>query len=81
MVLDRLFIFRRWSEYIYAYNLIESSLKIKSKRIHIQNLYIDGAIRIIIQETLLVSAALKHRLIHQFSLCSGCFLNAGLEFL
>ncbi|CAA7054931.1 unnamed protein product [Microthlaspi erraticum] len=73
MVLDRLFIFRRWSEYIYAYNLIESSLKIKSKRIHhtkghihrcfdfiIQSLYIDHAIRIIIRETVLVSAALNH---------------------
>ena len=33
-VLDRKFIFRRWSEYIYGYNLIGSSLGIKAKRVH-----------------------------------------------
>ncbi|CAH8276087.1 unnamed protein product [Arabidopsis lyrata] len=72
MVLDRLSIFRRWSEYIYAYNLIESSLKIKPKRIHhtrgyrhssfntiIRSLYIDHVFDIIIRETVLVSRALN----------------------
>ncbi|XP_019087813.1 PREDICTED: uncharacterized protein LOC104723148 [Camelina sativa] len=67
MVLDRLFIFRRWSEYVYAYNLIGSSLRIKPKRIHhktfetiIQSVYIDRAISVIILETILLSKALNH---------------------
>ncbi|VYS48150.1 unnamed protein product [Arabidopsis thaliana] len=33
-LLDRSFLFRRWSEYIYAYNLIGYSRGIKPKRIH-----------------------------------------------
>ncbi|VVB12486.1 unnamed protein product [Arabis nemorensis] len=37
---DRHFIFRRWSECIYAYNLIDSSLRIKPKRIHHTKSYI-----------------------------------------
>ncbi|KFK23680.1 hypothetical protein AALP_AAs63807U000100 [Arabis alpina] len=58
LVLDRKFIFRRWSEYIYAYNLIGYSMGIKPNRIHktkgsihgffdaiICRLYIDLAIR------------------------------------
>ncbi|CAH2078565.1 unnamed protein product [Thlaspi arvense] len=71
-VLARLFIFRRWSEYIYAYNLIGSSLKIKPKGIHhtrgyihssfdaiIRSLYIDRAIDITFQRAVLVSKALN----------------------
>ncbi|KAL1224744.1 hypothetical protein V5N11_027904 [Cardamine amara subsp. amara] len=73
MMLDRLSIFRRWSEYIYAYNLIESSLEIKPKRIHhtrgyihssfnaiTRSLYIDRVIGIIIGEIVLVSRAMNH---------------------
>ncbi|XP_010449415.1 PREDICTED: uncharacterized protein LOC104731663 [Camelina sativa] len=73
MILDRLFIFRRWSEYVYGYNLIGSSLRIKPKRIHhtkgyihktfdtiIRSLYIDRAIGIIIRETVLLYIALNH---------------------
>ncbi|KAF3590790.1 hypothetical protein DY000_02024592 [Brassica cretica] len=33
-VLDRNFMFRRWSEYVHAYNLIGYCLKIRPKRIH-----------------------------------------------
>ncbi|CAH2046295.1 unnamed protein product [Thlaspi arvense] len=33
-VLDRNFLFRRWSEYVHAYNLIGYCLKIRPKRIH-----------------------------------------------
>ncbi|CAH2046310.1 unnamed protein product [Thlaspi arvense] len=33
-VLDRKFIFRRWSEYIYAYNLIEYSLELKRNSVN-----------------------------------------------
>ncbi|KAG7605020.1 hypothetical protein ISN45_At05g040490 [Arabidopsis thaliana x Arabidopsis arenosa] len=56
-VLDRKFVFRRWSEYIYSYNLIGYSMGLKSSRIHntdgyihrffdafIQSLCIDSAI-------------------------------------
>ncbi|KAG7536318.1 hypothetical protein ISN44_As13g002760 [Arabidopsis suecica] len=39
-VSDRKFIFRRWSEYIYSYNLIGYSLGLKSTRIHNTNGYI-----------------------------------------
>lgn len=66
----RLFIFRRWSEYVYAYNLIGSSLKIKPKSIHytrgyihcsvdaiIRTLHIDFVVDIIIRGTKLVSKA------------------------
>ncbi|CAH2046305.1 unnamed protein product [Thlaspi arvense] len=41
-VLDRKFIFRRWSEYIYGYNLIGSSLGKKPERIHKSKGYIHG---------------------------------------
>lgn len=71
-VLDRFFIFRRWSEYIYAYNLLGSSLRIKPKRIHhtkgyirssfdfiIQIFYVNHAIRVIIRETALASTAIN----------------------
>ncbi|KAG2315395.1 hypothetical protein Bca52824_018517 [Brassica carinata] len=71
-VLDRLFIFWRWSEYIYAYNLISSSLKIKPKRIHhnkgcihrssdaiIRRLYIGRAVHFIYQGAVSVSKALN----------------------
>ncbi|CAA7024553.1 unnamed protein product [Microthlaspi erraticum] len=57
-VLDRKFIFRRWSEHIYAYNLIGYSLGIKPEKIHktkgciqgffqasIRSLYIDHTIQ------------------------------------
>ncbi|XP_010535680.1 PREDICTED: uncharacterized protein LOC104810911 [Tarenaya hassleriana] len=33
-VLDRKFVFRRWSEYVYAYNLIGCCLRIPPERIH-----------------------------------------------
>ncbi|ESQ55468.1 hypothetical protein EUTSA_v10024439mg [Eutrema salsugineum] len=72
MVPSRLFIFRRWSEYVYAYNLIGPFLKIKPKRIHhtkgyihsfydtiIRSLYIDRATDFIIRGTVSVSKALN----------------------
>ncbi|VVB12479.1 unnamed protein product [Arabis nemorensis] len=68
-VLDRFFLFRRWSEYVYAYNLIGSSLNIKPKRKHhtkgyihrfydtiIPSLYVDRAI----QEAVIAYKALNH---------------------
>ncbi|KAG2244388.1 hypothetical protein Bca52824_093761 [Brassica carinata] len=71
-VLDRIFIFRRWSEQIYAYNLIDSSLRIKPKRIHhtkgyihrffdyiITRLYIDHTVAIVVRVLVLTSEALN----------------------
>ncbi|KAF8088209.1 hypothetical protein N665_0549s0019 [Sinapis alba] len=71
-VLDRVFIFRRWSEHIYAYNLIDSSLRIKPKRIHhtkgyihrsfdyiITRLYIDHTVSIFIRVLVLTSEAVN----------------------
>ncbi|CAH8332325.1 unnamed protein product [Eruca vesicaria subsp. sativa] len=50
-VLDRLFIFRRWSEHIYAYSLISSSLKIKPETIHHTRAYIHNSFDAIIRSS------------------------------
>ncbi|EOA14831.1 hypothetical protein CARUB_v10028141mg [Capsella rubella] len=74
-VLDRKFIFRRWSEYIYSYNLIEYSLGIRSSSIHntdgwihrffdafIQSLCIDSVVICIIRGISLCFRNMKHEI-------------------
>ncbi|XP_010494649.1 PREDICTED: uncharacterized protein LOC104771771 [Camelina sativa] len=74
-VLDRKFIFRRWSEYIYTYNLIEYSLGLKSSTIHntdgwihrffdafIQSLWIDVAVRYTIRGISFCFRNMKHEI-------------------
>ncbi|XP_023642030.1 uncharacterized protein LOC111831574 isoform X2 [Capsella rubella] len=59
-VLDTSFIYRRWSEYVHAHNLIEYCLCLKPKRIHHTKGAIHLALDRIINEVLFIGPAIKY---------------------